>query len=264
MQARVNPLEGYAVLITRPAGQGEGLAQLVKQRGGSPVIYPVFNIEPQTQGPEMRAAVSALDKFDLVIFVSAHAVHAVMAVLTELGRFFPPAAEVAAIGPATANCLEGYGVHPGYIPKDTINSEGMLKSLSAFAAGGTKVVLFRGQNGRELLATGLADQGAEVLQIESYRRSLNDTAVSPRLKQWQLQGKPLLSLTSVAIMQGLLEKADTEETKLILQSPLAVLSQRIAVSCRARGFKGVLQVADRPDDYAMVDALIKCTDDRTG
>lgn len=258
MKTQANPLDSYSVLITRPSNQSLGLSQLVQQQGGAPVIFPIFDIQPQSHSRLLAKTVADLNRFELVIFVSVHAVHAVMSALADQRASIPALTKVAAIGVATSNCLKGYGVEVNFMPTDTFDSEGLLRVLSDFEAEGAKVAIFRGQNGRELLASELTDRGARVSQIETYRRQINAAPLSPYLKQLQQRGSPLIALTSVAIMQGLLEKASQLERQFILSCPVAVLSQRIATSCRAKGFNGIVEVAARPDDHAMLEALTMC------
>lgn len=65
-------------------------------------------------------------------------------------------------------------------------------------------------------------------------------------------------MTSVEVLQQLLDKTPATLCDQVLQSDVAVLSERIAKICVERGFMGQVSVAESSDDQGLLDALIAC------
>ena len=70
----MRPLAGKRVVITRPIGQAENLARLVREAGGEPLCIPAIEILPLADPAPFHALAARLDSFDLAIFVSRNAV----------------------------------------------------------------------------------------------------------------------------------------------------------------------------------------------
>ena len=152
--------------MTRPARQAGGFAQRIAALGGHPVIFPAIVILPAADpGPVLRAHASLAD-FDCAIFVSANAV--------EYGvpdpRRWPAHLVALAPGPGTAEALAAVGVTDVRIPATTFDSEGLLALPELSAVRGKRIVVFRGDGGREKLIDALSERGARVDVVACYRR----------------------------------------------------------------------------------------------
>ena len=161
------------VLVTRPSG-GASLASLIQQHGGETVAFPVIDIRPPADAPALQAALCALAEVDLAIFVSVHAVDSVAGQLARRRLRIPHSTRVAAVGPKTAAHCAQAAIAVDFVPGARIDSEGLLDALRDFQAAGKRVLIFRGQSGRETLAEGLRARGATVRHIESYRRRITE------------------------------------------------------------------------------------------
>ena len=245
------------VLITRPGEQGARLAKLITSHGGTAIVYPVFNIVTESAGSTMQQAIDQLADVDLVIIVSVHAAHSVAAACQSQEIQFPATTKVAAIGPATTDYLAAHGIRVDLFPLDTINSEGLLKKLQKIELMGKKILIFRGQSGRELLAQTLRARGASVIQVQSYQRQLNPEPIKPVLDSWLSHGRQLLIISSVAIARGLVEKVDSTYRQKLMAQTIAVFSERIGVACRNIGFTGNVLVAEQPNDRGVLDAALQ-------
>lgn len=161
------PLSGLGILVTRPARQAAGFAQKIAALGGSPVIFPAIVILP----PDDRAAVdrahAALGAYDIAIFISPNAV--------EYGapdpRSWPPRLATFAPGPGTAEALAATGIGGVRIPATTFDSEGLLELRELSEVRGKRVLILRGEGGREQLADTLRARGAQVDAVACYRRA---------------------------------------------------------------------------------------------
>ena len=163
----MGPLRGLGILITRPARQAGGFAEKIAALGGRPVIFPAIVILPPSDFAPVARAHAMLSGYDYAIFVSANAV--------EYGvpdaRSWPAKLAAFAPGPGTADALAAVGLADVRIPKTTFDSEGLLELPELAAASGKRIVIFRGEGGREYLGDALAARGAQVDHVVCYRRS---------------------------------------------------------------------------------------------
>ena len=74
-------LRGRRIAITRPAGQNERLAELIRAEGGEPIVFPVLEILDPADVRPLAAAADRLDAYDLAVFVSPSAVEKSMPVI---------------------------------------------------------------------------------------------------------------------------------------------------------------------------------------
>ena len=161
------PLRGAGVLVTRPARQAGGFAQRIAAIGGSPVIFPAIAIVAPDDTAALARAHAELDRYDIAIFVSANAVEYGA---TDRTRW-PPALATFAPGPGTAEALAAVGIERVRIPATTLDSEGLLALPELRDVAGKRVVVFRGDGGRELVVDTLRERGAHVDTIACYRRA---------------------------------------------------------------------------------------------
>ena len=62
------------ILLTRPPGENESLADLLRLEGLSPIIHPLIELAEKPVDPEMKRIALDLDRYDKVIFVSKSSV----------------------------------------------------------------------------------------------------------------------------------------------------------------------------------------------
>ena len=67
-------LTGKTVLITRAADQADSFAKIIKERGGTPVIFPTIEIHPPESLEQLDRAIDGLYMYDGVIFTSTNGV----------------------------------------------------------------------------------------------------------------------------------------------------------------------------------------------
>jgi uroporphyrinogen-III synthase len=160
------PLGGAGVLITRPARQAAGFARKVAAIGGAPIVFPAIVILPPDDAAPLARAHAELGRYDVALFVSANAV--------EYGApdasRWPSTLATFAPGPGTAEALAAIGIE-ARIPGTTLDSEGLLALPELRDMRGRRVVVFRGEGGRDLLVDTLRERGAVVDTIACYRRA---------------------------------------------------------------------------------------------
>ena len=238
-------LAGVGVLITRPAGQSGPFATLIEASGGEPFFFPAIRIEPL---PEVDRAVALNDlhQFDLLIFVSPNAVRVAMPHILKRGALSAHA-KVAAVGPGTAAELKKSGVRNIISPQKSFDSEALIRELSSLPLGGGRVLVIRGQGGRELLGDTLRSRGARVEYLECYRRVKPDRDMEELLPLWRCGNLKACIATSSAIVTNLYEMAGEAGRPWLLATPFFVSHPRVAATAFCRGVRRVF-VAGNGDE----------------
>jgi len=197
--ARLHP-----VVLTRPEGRNEVLADYLQAQGCPTLILPALTIAALLGCAE---TLPLPDDYDLVIFVSGTAVRAYAEQLQRMARRqqWPSTVPVASVGPATAAAMRGdfwpaalRVLRPG-ADALTHDSEALWQVLSQSGLSLRRVLLVRGQTGREWLAQRLTQNGAVVDRYAAYTRQAADWPDSARrmLSHWRAIGQvPVWLVTS--------------------------------------------------------------------
>lgn len=159
------------LVLTRPATQAEAWAQALRERGVPLLLQPliVTTALPEAQVQARQEAEAA----DWVFFSSPAAVTA----LFDRGWAWPAGRRAVCVGPGTAAALREAGVPAALIlcPPDEaeqFDSERLWPLLQAADAwAGRRMLLLRGDGGRDWLMQRLREAGAEVRPLSVYRRS---------------------------------------------------------------------------------------------
>ena len=230
-------MTGWRVLLTRPAEESAALATVLSDVGIYSSSLPLLDIEPLPITPDQQALLRDLGRYCAVIVVSKPAARLA---LQQLDRHW---SEVPwfSVGAATAQVLadQGYTVH---YPHTGDDSEALLELPAlreAIARPDARVLILRGEGGRELLAERLRERGASVDYLELYRRFLPtyDTGVlMQRIQLERLNGVVVSSGQGFLHLQAL-AGADWPE---VAQLPLFVPSPRVQEMARAAGAEKVV------------------------
>jgi uroporphyrinogen-III synthase len=250
MATSERPLAGRTVLVTRPEGQSEGLCELVQAAGGNPLPMPLLVIEPLAD-TDAAVKLARGSDWDWLVFVSANAVRYALPCPGWAG--IPDGPRIAAIGKATAETLEQAGIAVDLIPKPQSNSEAMLAAPEFSDVTGRKVLIVRGEGGREHLAESLRARGALTDYAEIYRR-VPAALPAEILDRWRNGGVDALIITSGEALSILMELLGKTGAELAEKTPVAVLSGRLADLARSFGWQCVA-VAGEASDRGLVLAL---------
>ncbi|TYK56429.1 uroporphyrinogen-III synthase [Pseudomonas synxantha] len=227
----------WRVLLTRPAEESTALAALLSQAGIYSSRLPLLETQALAVTAEQQAVFDALQRYCAVIVVSKPAARLA---LQRLGNAVPPMPWFS-VGAATAQILAGHGLDVHY-PATGDDSEALLQLPAlreAIAQPGAKVLILRGEGGRELLAERLREQGASVDYLELYRRFLpvyESGALMQRIRLERLNGLVVSSGQGFLHLQALAGP----DWPLVAQLPLFVPSPRVYEMARAAGAKKVV------------------------
>jgi uroporphyrinogen-III synthase len=248
------PLTGRAILVTRPQAQAARLAALVEAEGGEALRFPTLAIlAPRDPGKAARKLSPAgLTGCDLAVFVSPTSVAAAFDIM---GGSWPAHLPVAAVGAGTARALAARGVGEVIAPGRGADSEALAALPRLQDLAGRRVLIVRGEGGREWLGDTLTSRGAQVDYAECYRRALPD--VSPAdlramAQRWRSGGVHAVCVTSEEALKNLL-KLFPDEGPAVLATPLFAAHARIAEAAKRHGFSTV--IVSEPGDEATLAEL---------
>jgi uroporphyrinogen-III synthase len=232
------------LIITRPAAQAAGWVSALQALGQDAVALPLIHISPPDDPAALHAAWQALPSLALVMFVSANAVQHFFA-LAPAGLGWPAGLRAACTGPGTAAALVHAGVPPAQVvqpPADakSFDSETLWALLRDEDWAGRRVLVVRGEDGRDWLAETLRERGAQVGFVAAYRRHAPQPGADGMALLARAQAEAAAHLwvfsssEAVAHLRGLAPGADWRAARALASHP------RIAQAVRELGFGQVL------------------------
>lgn len=231
----------WRLLLTRPQEECAALAATLAEQGVASASLPLLAIEPLDETPEQRSLMLDLDRYCAVVVVSKPAARLG---LDRLDRYWPqPPARQAwfAVGAATAAILDDYGLSVQH-PDAGDDSEALLALPAleqALQVPEPRVLIMRGEGGREFLAERLRGQGVSVDYLELYRRVLPDYAPGELLRLVHEQQLNALLVSSGQGLEHLLHLA-ADDWPQLAGLPLFVPSARVAEAARDAGAQRVI------------------------
>ena len=249
-----NSLNGCHVLITCPEHQSHRLCELIEAASGHAYRLPVMEIINPDNIEKATAMVKRLDEFDCAIFISANAVEKSHQIVVAQ-RSWPTSLKLAAVGKRTAMALEQLGLEVEICPRQGFSSEALLALDALKNIKGKKIVIFRGEGGRELLAQTLRERGALVEYAEVYRRRIPDNAKEELQALIRKNAIEVVVATSNEGLNNLYQIAGEEHRLWLLEKKLVVLSQRTAKVANELGFIHKAKIANQASDEALVESI---------
>jgi uroporphyrinogen-III synthase len=250
-------LAGRGVVITRPAGESQRLAALIRAAGGEPLLCPAMEIQDLADARALDDVIDRLDAFDLAIFVSPSAVDRAMTRITAW-RTLPPKLRCAAIGPGGAQALTRFGVNKVMAPPrgdGRYDSESLLGLPFLQNVRGLRVVIFRGDGGRELLGDTLAARGAAVEHAACYARGKPTFDVLPLLRAWERDAIAAVIVTSSEGLRNFFEHIGAAGQARLEHTLIVVPHPRIAAAARELGLAQVVESAS--GDELLVQTVVR-------
>lgn len=164
------PLRGRRILVCRPEPEATRLAGVLEQMGADVRLLPMMEREPLPETPEQRSTLQQLDNFHHVVAVSPYAARRLLEEIDHWWPQMPSGIQWYGVGEGTAAVFREHGLDPQR-PEQGWTSEALLKHPSLQNLRNEKVLLARGEQGRELLRQTLAERGARITTLPLYRRS---------------------------------------------------------------------------------------------
>ena len=233
------PLAGLGILVTRPAHQAEHLANLIRQAGAEPILFPALEIVDLPDLQPLQKLIERLDKYDLAIFISPNAVNKAMNLIRAKGHL-PVKLRIAAIGKGSAKVLTLFGVKSVITPQQSFDSEALLDMPALRDVTDQRIVIFRGDGGRELLGDTLTARGAQVEYAECYRRQKPQADNGKLLYLWARNELHAITVTSSEVLRNLYDLVGKLGQQWLKKTPVFVPHIRIAQAAQELGLKQVI------------------------
>ncbi|OOG25050.1 uroporphyrinogen III synthase [Thioalkalivibrio denitrificans] len=255
-RAAQGPLKGAGVLVTRPAHQADAFCRMVEAAGGVALRFPVMEIRAPRDSERLDAVIDALDDFDIAIFISPNAVSMALNRI-HARRHWPDHLRIGAVGRKSAQELARAGHAAHICPPRRFDSEALLAEAELQDVAGKRIVIFRGDGGRELLGDTLKERGAQVEYAEAYRRARPDADTGQLLHHWSRGELHLATSTSSEGLRNLFDMVGKLGRMWLRKTPLVVGSTRMVDTARELGFQGDPWVAEDPSDESMMDTVLQ-------
>jgi uroporphyrinogen-III synthase len=251
------PVAAGGVVITRPLAQAGPLAHALRAAGHVVEVLPLLEIHPLADLAPLQTALAQLSSYALVAFVSPNAIDAAFA---HIGRW-PDGVALAVLGEGSRAALAARGLTAATAtivsPPDSAasDSEHLLAAMDLGALRGRRVLIVRGESGRELMADGLRAAGADVTTVAAYRRcvpALSGT-LAGTLRRLLADERHWIITSSEALrgLMDLLEQLDREDAaragpsvRVVVrmqQQHVIVPHARIAQTANGLGFTRITQ-----------------------
>ena len=228
------PLAGAGVIVTRPARQAGAFAQKLGVIGARPIVFPAIVILPPDDVAALVAAHATLHSAYAAVFVSANAAeHGVPQ------RRWPDGVAAFAPGPGSASALTDLGVPDVQFPGARHDSEGLLAMPALADVAGKRIVIFRGDGGRDVLGDGLRARGAIVEHVACYRRAPPTAGVEGLTELLQRRAAHALTLTSSEGAANLCNALPPEGLAVLRCLPAFAPHPRIAAHARELGLDAI-------------------------
>lgn len=215
------------VLVLRPRPGAEETVEGLVAQGIPALARPVLETAPLPETPALRALVQRLDEFDVVIFVSPAAVRFGMQWMDRHWPQYPARIAWLAVGERTREALAAWDL-AALSPVDE-RTEGLLELPPLRDSGAQRVLLVRGEGGRETLAEVLEARGMRVEHLVVYARRALRAALPP----------PDEVAAVVATSADVVDAFVASGGGALAERPLLVPSQRVADHARSAGFRRV-------------------------
>ncbi len=238
------------LIVTRPRAQAAAWVRELQALGQQVSALPLIDIAPLDDPAPLHRTWLRLDVYALVVFVSANAVQHFFGA-APAGAGWPAGVLAGSTGPGTSAALRAAGVLAAALVEPAadvpaFDSEALWAQVSGQDWAGRRVLVVRGEDGRDWLADTLRARGAVVDFVAAYRRlpplcsaaeaALLQSALEvPAAHLWLFS-----SSEAVANLRALAPTADWSHSAALVSHP------RIAQAARAAGFGRVDLTAPVP------------------
>lgn len=250
------------VIITRPEKQARVLVDGLAKLGRQCVVFSMFEIEPMQDVTALDKALSRLSDFALVVFVSPNAIDAAFGRLSYLKGEWPADVALGVMGVASKLALARHGLDEEnstiFSPLDLArtDSETLFSALDLASLRGKKVLIIRGESGRDFLSDSLVANGTQVEQLSAYRRVLPSFNMDKKRQLAQLlSDQNDWLITSSEVLKTLVDwssQLDIDNAVAKMQQQrLFVPHFRIAENAHELGFESVILSASGDENLLL-------------
>ncbi len=248
------PLAGKHIVVTRARAQASALSVRLRELGAEVSEMPAIRIEALDPAP-LYGALDTIGRYGWLMFTSQNAVELVWRAMRERGLDARSLAHarVAVIGRATADALLAHGVAADVVPERFV-AESLVDALrSRQDITGTRVLLPRAADARDVLPGALRGMGAQVDEIPIYRTVLDGDGaefVASRLREGAID---LVTLTSSSTVRFFVDAVGREAAHM---APVASIGPVTSATAKTLGLHVAVE-AEESTIAGLVAAVVK-------
>ena len=170
----MNRSKKIALISSRPQETNVQLSDDLKKSEIKLLSFPLTEIHPLNNYQIFDGVIKNIKTYQHIIFISTNAVHFFLERVKKLSLQIPKNLIFSSIGPTTKLLLQKKLSVDVHFPIKTFDSEHLLKEKIYNNVEGQKILIIRGEGGRETLKNALEEKGGIVNYGECYVRKYVD------------------------------------------------------------------------------------------
>jgi uroporphyrinogen-III synthase len=170
----MNRPKKIALISSRPQETNVQLSDDLKKSEIKLLSFPLTEIHPLNNYQIFDGVIENIKTYQHIIFISTNAVHFFLERVKKLSLQIPKNLIFSSIGPTTKLLLQKKLSVDVHFPIKTFDSEHLLKEKIYNNVEGQKILIIRGEGGRETLKNALEEKGGIVNYGECYVRKYVD------------------------------------------------------------------------------------------
>lgn len=246
-------LNGLRILITRPARQAQSLIDQIQKYAGIAVPFPTQEIVPTKNIKKVELILKKLKQFDFVIFISPNSAFHIAKSIDSICSFWPENSKILATGPGTALALKQCELPCHGYPEKDFSGKGLLNLAMLQNLNQKKILIIKGEGGRSYLARALKARGAQVDNLNVYKRQL------PKIDKFTYipdeKSIDVIICTSHNGLKNLVSLIYPYWQAILLEKQLLVISPRLKDSAKKLGFVKPPLISDNATNTAILKTL---------
>ncbi len=253
------PLIGKRILLTRESEKNEALSRHLSELGAEVLQCPAIEIGPPDVWDGCDAALNSLESYSWILFLSPNGVRGFLGRLRKIGGDIRSlsGSGIFAMGPATVQALEAYGIVPDAQPLESHGSS-VLEFFRSQPVQGQEILVVRGDRGENLIPGGLKSMGALATTVQCYKNSLPEVPVYLKDRitlHLEEETLDLLVFYSPSAYDSFMHLFPEQEEK-IRKIPCLAIGPTTEHKLRKDGNRIVL-VPKEPTDASVVQAILE-------
>ena len=248
------PLAGKRIVVTRARAQASALSVRLRELGAEVTEMPAIRIEALDPAP-LHDALDAISRYAWLMLTSQNGVELVWRAMRERGLDARSLghARVAVIGRATADALLAHGVAADVVPERFV-AESLVEALrSREDITGTRVLLPRAADARDVLPAALRGMGAQVDEIPIYRAVIDGNGAETIASRLRARAIDLVTLTSSSTARFFVDAVGREAAQM---APVASIGPVTSATAKTLGLHVAVE-AEESTIAGLVDAVVK-------
>lgn len=248
-------LRDQCILNTRPAHQQDGLKLLLQAEGAQVIGFPAIEIT-ECEATDFHLGLKKnIEHYHIALFVSRNAVDGAFRFLE--ASALPADLQFGVIGDGSRRALTDYvgDLDQRLIQAQPYNSEGLLTATELQQIQGKNILIFRGQQGRNLLGDELRERGATVNYCEVYRRNIPDYDADCFARLTEQRFPTLAIFTSNEGMNNILNLTGNDLRPKLLNIPWLLISERMRESAVNLGHNATIIIAAIANDEGILQTI---------